>query len=107
MQEHKLNEVHHGGLSSYSLVNMVIAHLLSEGHQLTEDGRQPPVVNTDLGQLLWGFLIRFGKAFDYFDNAVSVQQVSGGSSVMPGVLRTCSGLWLSCMCGTCVEDCCQ
>ena len=101
--------MHHGGLSSYSLVNMVIAHLLSEGYQVTEDGSQLPVVNTDLGQLLWGFLTRFGKAFDYFDNAVSVQQVSGGGRALPGVMRFCSGCraGLCCTCGTCVQDCCQ
>eukprot|EP00879_Flechtneria_rotunda_P006431 GHRR01006759.1.p1 GENE.GHRR01006759.1~~GHRR01006759.1.p1 ORF type:complete len:331 (+),score=91.01 GHRR01006759.1:418-1410(+) len=59
-----LNEVANGGLSSYSLTNMVLAHLLEElkdGHDIY-----------DLGETLYGFLLRFGDEFDTRRDAVSV-----------------------------------
>ena len=79
VQGHRLHEVHTGGISSFSLTNMAIAHLMAEGYHLPgrapkELGQQP--VNQDLGHLLWGFLVRFGKVFDYPDQAVSIVQVS-------------------------------
>ena len=73
MQEKRLHEVHTGGLSSYSVVNMVIAHLMAEGYKL--HGSDSQEVNKDLGHLLWGFFTRFGKVFDYRDQAISVSQV--------------------------------
>ena len=47
-----LNEVASGGLSSYSLTNMVLAHLAAE----LRDGRDIH----DTGEALYGFLLRFG-----------------------------------------------
>ena len=104
LRETKLNEVFSGGLSSYSLVNMVIAHLQCEGfqaHGVAEAGRAPAtsaIVNSmgmmeeqgdfaqfinhgveqshDLGHLLTTFLHRFGSLFDYSNEAVSI--ASGG-----------------------------
>ena len=78
LQEQKVNEVHSGGLSSYSLVNMVIAHLQAEGYGTGLEGvteRKVADPAWDLGELLWGFLMRFGKAFDYVDQAVSINKV--------------------------------
>lgn len=63
-----LNEVNTGGLSSYSLTNMVIAHLqeeLKSNHDIH-----------DLGETLYSFLCRYGEEFDYTNDAVSV--ASGG-----------------------------
>ena len=104
LRETKLNEVFSGGLSSYSLVNMVIAHLQCEGfraHGVAEAGRAPAssaIINSmgmmqeqgdfarliergvdqshDLGCLLLSFLRRFGSIFNYHEEAVSVS--SGG-----------------------------
>ncbi|GIL79163.1 hypothetical protein Vretimale_16704 [Volvox reticuliferus] len=64
----RLNEVNSGGLSSYSLTNMVIAHLqeeLKSGHDIS-----------DLGETLYTFLLRYGEEHDYSSQAVSVG--SGG-----------------------------
>ncbi|GLI65792.1 hypothetical protein VaNZ11_009411 [Volvox africanus] len=64
----RLNEVNSGGLSSYSLTNMVIAHLqeeLKSGHDIS-----------DLGETLYTFLLRYGEEHDYSAQAVSVG--SGG-----------------------------
>ncbi|KAF5839343.1 hypothetical protein DUNSADRAFT_1027 [Dunaliella salina] len=63
-----LNEVATGGLSSYSLCNMVIAHLQEE----LKAGRDI----YDLGESLYAFLLRYGEEFDYETEAVSV--ASGG-----------------------------
>lgn len=60
-----LNEVATGGLSSYSLTNMVLAHLMEE----LKDGRDI----YDLGEALYGFLVRYGEEFDYESDAVAVQ----------------------------------
>jgi DNA polymerase sigma len=69
--------VHTGGISSFSLVNLMIAHLMAEGYILTDEPEQEAarVLNRDLGHLLWGFFIRFGTVFDYYDEAVSIIQV--------------------------------
>lgn len=84
-----LNEVYTGGLSSYSIVNMVMTHLLCMGYQLPSlpgpigDGpgfwgslvpalEQP---EEDVGELLLSFLDHFGSSFNYALNAVSVGQV--------------------------------
>jgi hypothetical protein len=77
MQGHRLHEVHTGGISSFSLTNMGIAHLMAEGYRLPDQAPQQEEkeTNQDLGHLLWGFLVRFGKVFDYFDQAVSINQV--------------------------------
>ncbi|KIY94997.1 poly(a) polymerase [Monoraphidium neglectum] len=63
-----LNEVANGGLSSYSLTLMVLAHLQEEikaGNDVF-----------DLGEALYSFLVRYGEEFDYGADAVSV--ASGG-----------------------------
>ncbi|KAI8469643.1 MAG: hypothetical protein J3K34DRAFT_522009 [Monoraphidium minutum] len=63
-----LNEVSNGGLSSYSLTLMVLAHLQEEikaGNDVF-----------DLGEALYGFLLRYGEEFDYAGDAVSA--ASGG-----------------------------
>jgi non-canonical poly(A) RNA polymerase PAPD5/7 len=63
-----LNEVANGGLSSFSLTNMVLAHLQEE-LKLGAD-------IYDLGETLYSFLCRYGDEFDYDGEAVSV--ASGG-----------------------------
>ncbi|GBF99928.1 poly(a) polymerase [Raphidocelis subcapitata] len=63
-----LNEVAQGGLSSFSLTLMVLAHLQEEikaGNDVF-----------DLGEALYSFLLRYGEEFDYAGDAVSV--ASGG-----------------------------
>ena len=77
--------MHTGGLSSYSLVNLVIAHLMAEGYRLGPSNLQG--VNTDLGHLLWGFLTRFGTVFDYHDQAVSISQVCVLHSLRPSLVQ--------------------
>jgi non-canonical poly(A) RNA polymerase PAPD5/7 len=67
LREARLNERATGGLGSYCLLNLVMAHLLAEG----VSAAQP----TDLGGLLLSFLRRFGADFDYVRQAVSVRQV--------------------------------
>ncbi len=73
LQERRLHEVHTGGLSSYSVINLVVAHLQAQGYMLETGGG--PGVDKDLGNLLWGFFDRFGNLFDYHDQAVSISQV--------------------------------
>ena len=84
MQETMLNEVFTGGLSSYSIVNMVMTHLLCMGYKLpagTGPGfwgslvPAPEQPEEDAGDLLISFLERFGAGFDYSRHAVSVGQV--------------------------------
>ena len=90
MQETMLNEVFTGGLSSYSIVNMVMTHLLCMGFQLPElpgpvgNGPgfwgslvpAPEFPEEDVGELLLSFFDHFGSSFNYVLNAVSVGQVS-------------------------------
>lgn len=85
-----LNEVFTGGLSSYSIVNMVMTHLLCMGYQLPNlpgpmgDGPgfwgslvpAPEQPEEDVGGLLLSFFDHFGSSFNYALNAVSVGQVS-------------------------------
>jgi DNA polymerase sigma len=89
LQETMLNEVFTGGLSSYSIVNMVMTHLLCMGYKLphlpgpagTGPGfwgslvPAPEQPEEDAGDLLISFLERFGAGFDYSRHAVSVGQV--------------------------------
>ena len=84
LQEAGLNEVFTGGLSSYSLVLMAIAHIKAD-------------LSADLGDLLIGFFRRFGSGsttFDYVTQAVSLRQVGLGlllttccASELPSSLR--------------------
>lgn len=85
MQAHRLHEVRNGGISSFSLVNMMVAHLMAEGYRLAEEPEQEAnqFVNQDLGHLLWGFLFRFGTVFDYYDQAVSIIQVIPSPCALP------------------------
>lgn len=85
-----LNEVFTGGLSSYSIVNMVMTHLLCMGYQLPNlpgpvgNGPgywgslvpAPEQPEADLGALLLSFFDYFGSSFNYALNAVSVGQVN-------------------------------
>ena len=64
-----LNEVSVGGLSSYSLTLMVLAHLQEE----VKAGRDV----FDLGEALYGFLLRYGEEFDYGGGARGV--LGGGA----------------------------
>ncbi|KAK9842314.1 hypothetical protein WJX81_006101 [Elliptochloris bilobata] len=59
-----LHEVATGGLGAYSLVNMLVAHLMLDA----KEGGAPG----DWGRLLLGFLERFGRRFDYDVQAVAV-----------------------------------
>ena len=93
LQEAGLNEVFTGGLSSYSLVLMAIAHMKAD----------PSV---DLGDLLIGFFRCFGTGsttFDYVTQAVSLRQVGFGLLV-----RSCcaSEGWdlISGHCGCCAQQ---
>lgn len=84
-----LNEVFTGGLSSYSIVNMVMTHLLCMGYKLpnlpgpagTGPVFQGSLVSApeqpteDAGDLLISFFERFGAGFDYSRHAVSVGRV--------------------------------
>ena len=97
MQETMLNEVFTGGLSSYSIVNMVMTHLLCMGYKLpagTGPGfwgslvPAPEQPEEDAGNLLTSFLERFGGGFDYSRHAVSVGQV-GGPAVYLRPCQTC------------------
>lgn len=54
LKHRHLNEVFTGGLSSYSLLNMVVAHLQADGGG-----------GGDLGRALLSFLERYGRMFDY------------------------------------------
>ncbi|GFR52957.1 hypothetical protein Agub_g15630, partial [Astrephomene gubernaculifera] len=76
-----LGEVASGGLSSYGLTYMTLAHLMEEAKR----GSDP----TDLGALLHSLLRRFGRRFDCGRMAVSVRHgglvpkaaLAGGSHV--------------------------
>ena len=57
LKAQRLNDVATGGLSSYSLCNMVVAHLQEE----LKCGRDI----YDLGETLYSFLLRYGEEFDY------------------------------------------
>ncbi|KAL6759735.1 hypothetical protein V8C86DRAFT_1243488 [Haematococcus lacustris] len=61
----ELNEVASGGLSSYGLTYMVLAHLMEEGRQ----GRDVE----DLGLMLLSFFRRYGCAYDTHSQVVSVK----------------------------------
>lgn len=75
VQEKAMHEVSSGGLSSYSLINMTIAHLQAEGYSMSTAGVPTSSGLADLGNLLWGFLMRYGDVFDYSDQAVSILEV--------------------------------
>lgn len=74
-----LNEVQTGGLSSYSLTLMVLAHLQEEikaGHDVF-----------DLGEALYGFLLRYGEEFDY-NGGELIQIIVQGTKKVPPARRT-------------------
>ncbi|KAL0029353.1 hypothetical protein WJX77_001697 [Trebouxia sp. C0004] len=88
LKETMLNEVFTGGLSSYSIVNMVMTHLLCMGYKQPDlpgpAGTGPGLWGSlepapeqpeeDAGDLLISFFERFGAGFDYSRHAVSVGQ---------------------------------
>ncbi|GLC45906.1 hypothetical protein PLESTF_000711000 [Pleodorina starrii] len=65
MRELDLGEVAKGGLSSYGLTYMVMAHLMEESRRGAD--------STDLGSLLHSLLRRYGRSFDMATMAVSVR----------------------------------
>jgi len=112
LKEAGLNEVFTGGLSSYSLFNMAVAHLQCEG--LAPDGRPAgvneasllsdeqqtafleglagqPTGRLDLGVLLQGFFQRFGKLLRPTVEAVSIP---GGGIVAKQVGVVVCVCWL-------------
>lgn len=93
-QERGCSEVYTGGLSSYSIIWTIVAHLLQEGFQMADPGalgrhlpehvlpayyllpQLPYAPQLDLGALLWGYLQRFSELrFNPEAEAVSVLQV--------------------------------
>ena len=90
-----MHEVGSGGLSSYSLINMTIAHLQAEQYSMTDTGLPVSHGLLDLGNLLWGFLIRYGDVFDYNDQAVSILEVGHTFLVQSNALSAGSSysLW--------------
>lgn len=66
LRQKGLNEVYTGGLSSYSIFLMVLAHLQAE-RLVPPDGStpDPSAQYPPLGLLLWGFFQRYGCAFNY------------------------------------------
>jgi hypothetical protein len=77
----ELNEVYHGGLSSYTTSVMVMAHLQHEGYRSPDKISVttcwlPDLAPQDLGHLLMSFLARFVRHFNYESEAVSIQRVS-------------------------------
>ena len=109
LKQWRLNEVFHGGLSSYSAVLLALGHLLHErgggprrhfdptrnrdpgesfGAGLgSESGASSAVGGgePDLGHALLGFLERYGVRFDYEREAVSVR--AGGVVPKPRAWR--------------------
>ena len=80
LSTHHLNDAATGGCGGYLLVSLVVSHLKQTG----------PVVAVNkaglLGDLLLGFLRRFGSVFDYRTNAVAAGRESGVMSAaeLPG-----------------------
>lgn len=71
LSTHHLNDAATGGCGGYLLVSLVVSHLKQTG---TVNAVNRPGV---LGDLLLGFLRRFGSAFDYKVNAVAAGRESG------------------------------
>lgn len=67
LKQARLNDRATGGVGSYCLLNLVMAHLQAEGVQAGTPA--------NMGQLLLSLLLRFGKDFDYAHKAVSVREV--------------------------------
>ncbi len=76
LRQKGLSELYSGGLSSFAVFNLVLAHLLAEGgastgRTSTSTSGLPSAVPEALGKrnclgfLLWSFFHRFGIAFDY------------------------------------------
>lgn len=112
-----LNEVFTGGISSYVLFNLVVAHLMLEGvicgeplkpgaclldmHTMTERtealAQQVDLCVWDLGQLLFSFLDRYGNWRDPKNHNLSISIAKGGLC-----LRQALNADDSCL--LCVED---
>ena len=77
---HHLNDAATGGCGGYLLVSLVVSHLKQTG---TPEAVNKPGV---LGDLLVGFLRRFGTAFDYKHNAVAAGRETGvmSAAALPG-----------------------
>lgn len=88
-----MHEVSTGGLSSYSLINMTIAHLQAEGFRMSDDGQPAQHGVSDLGNLLWGFLMRFGDVFDYNDQAISINEVRN-PAICQSIIKAHESCWM-------------
>jgi len=80
LSTHHLNDAATGGCGGYLLVSLVVSHLKQTGP--VEVVNKPGL----FGDLLVGFLRRFGSAFDYRVNAVAAGRESGvmSASQLPG-----------------------
>jgi DNA polymerase sigma len=81
LRQKGLNEVFTGGLSSYCIFLLVLAHLQAE-RLVPVHGGDPPSRYPPLGLLLWTFFRRFGNQFNYNSQVVRPQHalfvVDGG-----------------------------
>eukprot|EP00850_Spirogloea_muscicola_P014783 SM000108S14227 [mRNA] locus=s108:310432:315393:+ [translate_table: standard] len=78
LQQRELNEVYSGGLGSYALLVMLMAHLQLHSSRRSSDGLGParPLEN-NLGMLLVDFFELYGRNLNYRD--VGVSCATGGS----------------------------
>lgn len=70
----RLNSAQDGGLSSYSLMCLVISFLQRNPKQRPTDDIEKPLEYESLGRLLMDFLDHYGNEFDYTESCVSVTQ---------------------------------
>ena len=73
LQDFDLHKTYLRGLCGYTVLNMVIAHLLVRGYTL-ENGGSPE--EDDLGRLLSSCLDHFGNQFDPVESAICIRRVS-------------------------------
>jgi non-canonical poly(A) RNA polymerase PAPD5/7 len=90
-----LNDVATGGLGSFALVNMIVAHLLEEEKAAAGGGgagkraaaaASSSSASEDLGEALYGFLLRYGDGYD-FDYGRDAVAVAHGGVVAKATLR--------------------
>lgn len=103
-----LNDVATGGLGSFALVNMVLAHLLEEERAAAAAVQAPAAqagkqhqqqrgaaasassATEDLGEALYGFLLRYGDGYD-FDYGRDAVAVAHGGIVSKATVRAGGG----------------
>lgn len=74
LKQSKLNERVSGGLGSYCVLNMVMAHLIMGGIRASSPA--------DLGLLLLSLLRFFGRTIDTTRQAISVQMVNLSRAIL-------------------------